>query len=428
MYNFRSLRDTLQGRVADLGPGKGHRRFVEELHEAVGLRKHDEESGELVESFDDNGKKVLATNRVKPNQFSLKELAEAIGGRDFVESFNPDNGGDMVALLEAGPAIDPTAFLNINTFSAAVGGLVEAKILEQFENPKFIGDELFETVPTRLNGEKMIGTHGFGSTDGDGTRKPGMPHPRAQFGERWVETPELVEKALAVEVTQEAVFYDRTNEVLDRAAGVGEILGYGREKTMLELFCGATNSYVYNGTAYNTYQAATPWINTHTNVATDYTDVDNALELFEDMTDPETGREILVMPDTIVHMPRKASQWNFILNSTEHRAGDPANHQVVAPPPGSVNRGYKMLESTILRNIIIAGLSESKADAQEYWFIGQPKKAFKWMEAWPLRVRMASPNEFVMLDRGLIAAYFGNYRGIGAVKEPRFVVRNIAAT
>jgi len=426
MYTFRELRKTLDGRIAELGEGPGRRRFVEEIHEAVGLRKHDEETGELIESFDEGGKKVLAENSVKANQFSFAEMAEAIGGREFLESFRPGSNdrSDTLELLEAGPGVDPTAFLNINTFSAAVGGLIEATILENFENPAFIGDQLFETIPTKKNGEKIIGTFGFGSTDGDTSRKPGMPHPRSQFGERWVETPELDEKALACEVTQEAVFYDLTNEVLQRAAGVGEILSYGREKTMLKLFCGSTNSYVYGGTAYDTYQATTPWINTHANIAVDYTDIDNALALFANMTDPETGREILVMPDTIVHMPRKASVWHFILNSTEHRYGDPANHQSLSTPPPSVNATYKLLSSVILRNIIDADLSESQSEADDYWFIGQPKKCFKWMEAWPLRVRQASANEFVMLDRGLIAAYFANYRGIGAVAEPRFIVRN----
>jgi hypothetical protein len=426
MYTYRELRETLEGRIQELGEGPGRRRFVEEIYESVGLRVHDEESGEMVESFDEVGRRVLADNRVKASQFSFAELAEAIGGHDFYESFRPNgnNRSDNLEIIEAGPGVDPTAFLNINTFSAAVGGLIEATILENFENAKFIGDEIFETIPTRKNGEKVIGTHGFASTDGDGTRQPGMPHPRSQFGERWVETPELTEKALACEVTQEAVFYDLTNEVLQRAAGVGEILGYGREKTMLRLFCGVANSYVYNGVAYDTYQASTPWINTHANVAADYTDIDNCINLFNNMTDPETSREILVMPDTIVHMPAKSSLWHHILNSTEHRVGDNGSFRAITTPPPSITAGYKLHSSIILRNIIDIEGGETAAEADDYWFIGQAKKGFKWMEAWPLRVRQASANEFVMLDRGLIAAYFANYRGVGAVWEPRYWVRN----
>lgn len=431
MYTFRQLNDSLQGHVDELGPGRGHQAFVREVHEAVGLLERNE-SGDLVESFDEDGSRRLAPGRVSPNEFSLARMAEAVGGRDFLESFNPESpsGSDAVNLLEAGPGVDPTAFLNTNTFSAAVGGLIEAQVLENFQNNTFIGDQLFETIPTNKNGERMPGTHGFGADEGDTSRKPGMPHPRAQFGERWVQTPELDEKALACEVTQEAVFYDLTNEVLTRAADVGGILGYGREKTQLRLFAGASNSYNYNGVGYDTYQASAPWVNTLSNaIGTNgsFLNVDAALELFEDMTDPETGREILIDADTIVHMPRKQSSWHFVLNSTEQRTGQSGTSttQTLSTPPPSTNSNYNLLSSTILRNIVRDELtSGNKANAQEYWWIGQPRRCFKWMEAWPVRVRQASPQEFVMQDRGLVAAYFANYRGVGAVVEPRYVVRN----
>ena len=95
----------------------------------------------------------------------------------------------------------------------------------------------------------------------------------------------------------------------------------------------------------------------------------------------------------------------------------------IASPPPSVS-GKKRLQSTILRNIIDNELSVTQAQAAEWWFYGQPKKCFKWMEAWPLRVRKASPSEFVMLDRGLVAAFFANYRAAGSVWEPRYMVRN----
>src|SRR4051812_24101044 len=125
MYNFRQLRSTMEARVRELGEVEGRRRFVQELHEAVGLRVCVEGTNELVESTDDRGRKVLAKNRINPAEVSLRDLAEAIGGREFVESFNPNGGGpDAVDLIEAGPAIDPTAFINTNAYSAAVAGLL----------------------------------------------------------------------------------------------------------------------------------------------------------------------------------------------------------------------------------------------------------------------------------------------------------------
>lgn len=46
------------------------------------------------------------------------------------------------------------------------------------------------------------------------------------------------------------------------------------------------------------------------------------------------------------------------------------------------------------------------------------------MEAWPLRVTQASASEYAMMDRGLVAAYFANYRGVGAVVQPQYMIRN----
>ena len=435
MVTAKGLRRLLEGRIADAEKSglsgadavkAGRMQFVKELREQVGLMTRAEGSADLVESVDQSGNPKLADGRVSPYEFSFKEMALAIGGERFVESFDPNNGADAVTLLEAGPGVDPTHFLNINTFNAATTGLLEAQVLEKFKNANFIGDELFETRPTRKNGEKIIGTAGIAANTGaDLSRKPGEAHPRTKFGERWVNTPELSEKALAIEITQEAVFYDLTGEVLDTAAGVGDLLGYEREKTMLRLFAGITNSYSYKGTSYNTYQASTPWINDHANPLVDYQDIDDALELFTGMTDPETGREIMLMDvPTIVHDPRKESLWHRTLNSIETRETTNTNTVTISTPVPSTKKGYKLLSSVILRNLIDVEGGVTLDQAKAWWFIGNPKRAFRWMEAWPIRVRQANANEYVMLDRGLVAAYFANYRGVGAVVEPRYVVRN----
>lgn len=432
MVKSKGLKALLEGCVAEaekqIGSGaqavrRGRAKFVQHVREQVGLMKRDDE-GALVESLDEHGNPALAKSRISPYEFSLKELAHAIGGAAFVESFDPNEGADAVALLEAGPGLDPTAMLNINTFSAATAGLLEAQVMEKFKLATYIGDELVEVRPTRLNGQKMIGTSGVTGNSMDLERKPNQPHPRTTIGERWVNTPELSEKALAIEVSQEAVFYDLTGEVLDTAAGVGERLGYERELTILRLFAGITNSYSYKGTSYNTYQAATPWINSHQNVLVDYDNLDEALELFGRMRDPETNREINLMDvPTIVHDPRRESLWHRVTNAVEQRETTNSNTVTIATPPPSVS-GYKRLSSYVLRNLIEDELSLTTDQAKDRWWIGNPKRAFKWMEAWPLRVRQASANEYVMLDRGLIAAYFANYRGVGAVLEPRYMVVN----
>ena len=88
------------------------------------------------------------------------------------------------------------------------------------------------------------------------------------------------------------------------------------------------------------------------------------------------------------------------------------------------NRPYTLINvGPIWRNRAIAGI-DIAANIDKYWYHGDFNKAFWWMENWPLTPWMASADEYVLKDRGLVAAYGANYRGVGYPREPRYVVRN----
>lgn len=391
----------------------GHKDFVAAIHNMVGV----------VES---SGKTTLdRNNRYSQREFSLRGIGEAVFGQhEFNRLFDPTNGNEPQMILESSGAIDPTAFLNINTFSLATAGLVKAEIFEAYENPAYIGRNLVDIRPTQKNGDKIIGTNVLG--DEALERKPGQPHPSAGFGERWVTTPETVEKALKVEVMQEAVFFDLTEQVLDHANGVGDALAYNEDKLIADAFIGATNSYKYKDTAYNTYQTASPWINDHVNLLQDYTDINNALNLMRKMTDPENNREILVEPKDFLYMPANEMTVMNVVRSTEVRNTTNTNTLTISPSPIQ-NRNFNFYTSQIWHNRVVSGLSVSDSNAQGYWWIGDFKKFIQWRENWPLRVVRVNQNEYQMHDRGLIAAFFANKRGIPAIREPRYVIRNKSA-
>jgi hypothetical protein len=70
-----------------------------------------------------------------------------------------------------------------------------------------------------------------------------MPYPSLGFGEDYIETPQTTKRGFIVPVTKEAIFFDRTNLILQRAAEVGEVLGLNKEKRLIDLLIGATNNY-----------------------------------------------------------------------------------------------------------------------------------------------------------------------------------------
>ena len=179
---------------------------------------------------------ALREKKLRPEDFSLRDLAESLvpDGGEWVRLLDPRAGGG-VNLLESGQGVDVTAFLNI------AGQVIYSKIMEAYTQEAFVVSKLVDTIPTRLDGEKIPGV-----TVPDGGAeaiRPGMPYPNVGFGEDYIETPSTTKHGLIVPVTREAIFFDRTNLVLSRAAEVGEVLGLNKEKRLVDLVIGATNNY-----------------------------------------------------------------------------------------------------------------------------------------------------------------------------------------
>jgi hypothetical protein len=122
--------------------------------------------------------------------------------------------------------------------------------MEAYNQEAFVISNLVETIPTRLDGEKIPGVGGLAAQDA--VVHPGMPYPSLGFGEDYIETPSTTKRGYIVPVTKEAIFFDRTHLVLSRAAEVGELLGLNKEKRLLDLVIGATNNYKWLGTPYKT--------------------------------------------------------------------------------------------------------------------------------------------------------------------------------
>jgi len=425
----------------------GRLRFVSEMRQGLGLC---DANGN--EHKDLAGNRLLKDRRWLPEQLSLQELAEGIIGPSWRSLFSPDNnalskylsarsvmenrfGGDPRALLEnTGVPIDPTSFLNINAFSSVVGGLIEVKILEAFQNPALIADRLAPATPTKLNGQKIIGVNRIGDLAKE--RKPGEPHPRGQFNERWVQTPETAEFALAVEVTKEAVFFDLTGQILQNAALVGEEIAYRKELRVIDAFIGVTNTFNYGGTAYNTYVTSRTqgYLNDHSNPLNDWTAIQATMLLAQRQQDPQTAKRILVNIDTVVVNPAKVATAALILSATqtERRTGSGSPAQTASNPlnvsvsPGAPYTGLAQMTSPLIEQRCTAsdGLNLAQANADEYWWAFEKGKFMQYMQNYPLSVSQAAPNTYEMLDRGIVAAYFANERGVPAIISPWHVVRN----
>ncbi len=438
MLSMLKVQELYESRIA---PGGGGRlRFVNEIRHGLGLC--DEHGNDY---RDRAGNRVLKEAKFRAEDFSLAELAEAVCGRQWKQIFDPAQGeffakatvarslleqsepGDRKALLEnTGFGIDPSAFLNINAYTILTGGLIEVKILEAFQNPSFIGEKLMPSEATKLNGQKVIGINPLG--DVSARRAPGEPHPRTQYGERWIQTPETRENALAIDILKEAVFFDLTGDILRNASALGEQLAFRKELEIIDTVIGVTNSFNWKGTAYNTYANNLGYDNSLTgNDLQDWTNVQSAWLKFSRFTDPDTAKRILINPNTILVSPGKVATANLILNATmtQRRTGAGSSPAQTTSNPLNVSDTvsnpysgmFNVITSPLLEQQLVAsGLTLDQSTST--WFMLESGKSFKYMQNYPLQVQQASAQSYNMLDRGIIASYFAHERGIASVWSP----------
>ncbi len=371
-------------------------------------------------------REAIEQGHLKPMDFGLQELAEGLMvdrrgdpmGREYVRSLHPRRQGDGDT-REIQEAVDSSAFANIT------GQLAYTTLLAGYENTAFVGDQFITTIPTQLNGEKIPGVTNLG--DEGQIVEEGKPYPRAGVSEDWIMTPETIKRGIIVEITKEAVFFDRTGQFLGTCKKVGEALGLDKEKRILDMVLGVTNNYKWKDTAYDTYQTTTPWDNvTASNGLENWTDIEAVLLTLGALTDPATGEPILMVPDTVWLKTSLRSTMAYIQNSTQVKI-DPnvnagtAQYQQYVPNNVLVPGNYNVISSPMMDARFVAG-SVTATD----WFMGSPKQAFAYMENWPIATVEMGPNSYAEWNNDVIIGHKASERGTVAVIEPRKVGKSTA--
>ena len=364
------------------------------------------------------------TPMFKPEDFRIREIAEATLGRGFVHACDPASGVDISSVTES-DGVDSTAFSNIT------GQIVFSKILSAFDSPDLIGTSLIPTTPTRLSGEKLPGVAQIG--DKGQVVKEGMPFENVGIGEEYVETPETDKRGLIVPVTKEAVFFDRTNLILQRAGQVGQSIALGKEKRILNVILGEASTFAtggkwkWKGTEFNVYNVAANavdfesyfYVNSQTAVLENYTDLDATENLFSDMKDPSTEEPILIPGvRTLLVVPNLRQTAMRIINSTETRKL--TNTSFTTLTPGDKG-DYDIKSSPYFKTLLATNKTTS-------WWVGNFGQAFTYMENWPITVSQAPTNNEAEFTADTVARFKASERGTVAVMAPHFVIKSTGAS
>ena len=370
--------------------------------------------------------------------FSIRSLAEATMGRDWVESGRPTGGAQYLEEGAGGGAVDHTAFSNLTT--TVISGLMDEPDREADLNAS---DDLARTVPTQYEqGEKVIGLRRVGR-EANRVIRPGESYGRYGFGEDWQMKPDTEKRGGIVELTKEAIVEDRTGRILDAARTLIDEARQNKNERILKAVLGIDNSiFMPKGVAEPTYTTATTGQddNARVNLVTsgiellDWTDIDEAQQLWADMRHKDTGRPIQIADGRmrLIVMPAKKYLARQILNATEVETGD------VTAAGGRRKTANPLAQEQIdlmVSNLMYELLTRSATDpynpgaglvaatAKKRWYMGDFARAFEYLENWPLTAVTMGPGSYAEWDRDVVFGVKVSEKGTPAVNDPRYVLQ-----
>tara|TARA_R110000868_G_scaffold36969_2_gene130849 strand:- start:9191 stop:10531 length:1341 start_codon:yes stop_codon:yes gene_type:complete len=444
MINSRKLRSLYESKGKSAA---GALSFVNEVHNLLGLC---DENGNKYR--DAAGNPIIKEAKVRAEDFNLHEVAQAVLGENWAEIVEGRTQSSFAALTKraemersgsaskdifesgVGVGVDPSAGININAFSGLTSGLIERRILESFQNPMFIANELMPDEAFKASGQKYIQSSPLG--DRAARRNAGEPHARANTYGRFVRLPESYENALAIDVTAEAIFYSLDNSLMSVASSVGTELAYRKELENLNTIVNATTNFKWNDVAYDTYADYSASLGYNnligSNALLDWTSIQTDVVAFSRFTDPDTKKRILVQPTVLLVPPALLETAKLIVGATGgERRTDKGLTQANATSLNVANTDYfpyggqfKVVSSPLLEQVLVdSGTATDNADASKFWFMIDPSKAFRFISNMPLTVSQ-STGSYQQLDNKIAISYFASYRGTPAVISPWHAIRN----
>ena len=346
---------------------------------------------------------ALKQGDLKPDDFSVRDLAE---------SFLP---GGLSQIEQVEVLTEESAINLVNT----VGVVIDTKIKEAYNQEVFAASKLVRTIPTRLNGEKI---HSFGSVaPSDLSVASGATYKTTDLSADYIETPVTAKHGLIIPVTKEAIFFDQTHHLLERAAEVGEILAMHKEKRILDVVLGIKNTYKQNGAAQDTYLSGSsthPWKNLLAdNELLNWESIEAAEDVFGAMVDPISGGPILVEPNAVLVMPpkRHLAHRLFYASSVSYEEGQTAT--TIRNPFAK----YRLISSRLAYQQLKA--QQGVTNPEKVWVIGNFRKAFAYMENWGITVTRSTPGDDADFMRDIVVRFKASERGVPAVIDPRYVVK-----
>jgi hypothetical protein len=374
---------------------------------------------------------LLDTKELTPADFSLRQLWEACVGptAQTLPTFAARQRAYVAEVAELGEHLSE-ADLGINLFQTVTGSVIARRVMDAYDHTGgMIGDQLVTVERSSVRNERIPG---FTALQGPREVKEGMPYEEASFGDKFVSTVES-KKGRLLSITEEAVHFDQTTDLLRRAARLGEATRQEREKTIVRGAMDADYSsgagtgvyrpsgtlqelYPANGSLKNVLGPASTIAGYNSNYPLeDWNSLATPLEFHarivtDDRHGPEAGEPIGWNPRQLLVPKSLEIQALQIVNATLVPTSSAS-----AVLGGNPLRGaFHVLSSPFLDQI-----------NTKNWFLGDFPRQFIWKEIWPVQVFRQAPPEGDGFDRDCVARFKVRYYGGINALDHRFVLKLI---
>jgi hypothetical protein len=318
---------------------------------------------------------------LRPDNFSLREIAEGLGG-------DTRPGSDQPIFSEA---------VTASQFSTLVGTLLSTQVMKAYNEAAKVADQLVTKFQSTQEVDRVPGAYLTGTLE-DVSEGGEYPH-TADVEEKYV-TIGHGKRGLILDVTDEAVRFDRTGLVMDRASQLGRRMARDRESRIISVIQDLTNykAWYPSGAQSDLYANAAGAGNDHaydnlvTDVLADYTDL-NALYLLLRLMKDENGDPINVMPTTLL-----------VPVTLELTATRIINNEIL---PGGTNNE----RNPFANRFGIISTPDLDTQSTTQWYLGDFKSAFKEKVVIPPQVmsRRYGDNNEDAWRRDIVASFKVRY-------------------
>lgn len=395
---------------------------------AVNYEKLIEQFRRDPEAADRGLKESFAAKELRPRDFDLGRLFEAaFGWHHFKSCRSRQTLATEVmtrALSEAEGAVSTSAFQNIS------GQIVYSAVLDKYQSEEFVFTKLIPEEPVTngtLEGEKIAGLTEMG--DEIAIRNENEAYAIAGVGENWIYAPPVKDRGLIIPVSWEAVFADRTGRLLEYCGDVGKWSGTNREVRAIDCVVDENvTDHRYNWrtagqiATYGDNSGSHTWDNlAASNALVDWTDVNDAEQVFNGLVDPFTGYPIVVEPKHLIVTKQLEKTALRILNSTEIRVATPGFATTGNPTNTLANNPYAGKFDVVSSRLLAQRMATDTS-----WFYGDVAMLARYRVAEPMQVVQAPTNNTDEFHRRVVNQFRVNERGAYYVREPRSMVKSTA--